>query len=465
MARLNVAVTLPPVLTHEGTPAVRLTPIRELRRSVLASLLWENTHYESGSAHAKRVAALVPQCDPVAVAALAVEARDTMYLRHVPLFLVRELARVPGNGILVADTLAHVIQRPDEMGEYLAIYWGPTTVYAKRPAPLSNGSRRGLARAFAKFTPYQLAKYDRDAAIKLRDVLRLTRPKPVDALQAQTWRQTLDRTLETPDTWEVELSAGKNKRETFERLLRENKLGGLAFLRNLRNMIEANVDRSLILSRFGGSFHKVLPFRFVSAAMHAPQFEPELERAMFRSLAELPKLAGKTALIVDTSPSMWQDKVSAKSELTRFDAAAALAMLIREVCEQVHIWTFNERCYDLPPRRGFALRDAMAATQGSASRGGLAVTAANDEGYDRIVVLTDGQWHYSTPVDMGGWQFQSDQAGEAKVVSPKPLTDKAYMINVGTYENGIGYGPWVSIDGWSERVIDFVSAHEAEGLA
>jgi hypothetical protein len=38
--------------------------------------------------------------------------------------------------------------------------------------------RKGLARAFGKFDEYQLAKYDRDGVVKLRDVLRLARPKP-----------------------------------------------------------------------------------------------------------------------------------------------------------------------------------------------------------------------------------------------------------------------------------------------
>ena len=461
MARLNVAPTAPPSRTHEGTLAARLTPIKELRRSVLTALLWESQYYESGQDHAARVAALIPQCRPADVAALAVEAREQMYLRHVPLFLVRELARVRGNGTLVADTLARVIQRPDEMTEYLALYWkGQASNTTKRPEPLSAGSKRGLARAFGKFSAYSLAKHDRDGAVTLRDVLRLTHARPKDAYQAALWKRAIARDLDPPDTWEVALSAGADKRETFERLLREDKLGGLAFLRNLRNMIEAKVDPALIRARLGGSFDKVLPFRFIAAATHAPRFEPELEQAMFRAAADLPKLAGRTALVVDTSPSMWMAKVSAKSEMDRFDAAAALAILIREVCESVQVWTFNEKAYEVPPRRGFALRAAMADTKGSASCGGLAVQAANEEGYDRIIVLTDWQWH-AMPVHTGyGISYQRE--AEATQISPAPLTAQAYMINVGAYQCGIGYGPWISIDGWSERILDFVRAVESD---
>jgi len=459
--RMNTAVVGPDSRTHEGTPAARLAPIKELRRAVLTALLWEDTFYEKGSSVAERVAALVPTCKADDVAALAIEARERMYLRHVSLFLVRQLAKVKGNGTRVASALERIVQRPDDMGEYLAMYWDGQTTQTPRPKPLSAGSKRGLARAFRKFSAYSLAKYDRDTGIKLRDVLRLTHPKAKDAAQGAVWKQTIARTLESPDTWEVALSAGANKKETFERLLNEKKLGGLAFLRNLRNMIEAGVDARLIQARCADSFEKVLPFRFISAARHAVRYEADLERAMLACLADQPKLTGKTALIIDTSPSMWQDKISAKSELSRFDAAAALAILVRETCASVRVWAFNERSYEVPSRNGFALRDALAATQGSASCGGLAVEAANRDGYDRIVVLTDGQWHYK---DATASHFSGYRDGRAQDVSPPPLTGKAYMINVAPYQTGVGYGKWTSIDGWSERILDFIHEAESESL-
>lgn len=461
--RSNVAAVGPRTVTHEGTPAPHLTPIKQLRRSVLTSLLWEDAFYESGSQIGATITALIPQCKAADVAALAIEAREQMYLRHVPLLLVRELARVKGNGSLVTETLARVIQRPDELSEYLALYWRDAKSDTEKDA-VSAASKRGLARAFGKFSAYQLAKYDRDAAVKLRDVLRITHAKPKDATQAALWKQVIARTLETPDTWETELSGGKAPKDTWERLLRENKLGGLAFLRNLRNMTAAKVSEDLIRARLEGPFEKVLPFRFISAARHAVRLEPELERAMLRCTTDLPKLAGVTALVIDTSPSMWGTKVSAKSELDRFDAAAALAILARELCESVHVWAFNERAYEVPARRGFALRDTLAATKGSASCGGLAVAAANDRGYDRIIVLTDGQWHFMA----NGSPFAQNQYlrdGKAQDVSPTPLTDKAYMINVAPYVHGVGGGKWQSVDGWSERILDYIRALEVEGLA
>ena len=152
MTKMNVWKRVFPAKTHEGAVAQRVDPLRGLRRTVLTCLLWEDTFYEKGNDIAKRVAELVARNKPEDVAALAREARDAMQLRHVPLFLVRELARRKGAGRLVAEALEHVIQRADELGEFVALYW------KARKEPLSAGVKRGLAAAFPKFDAHQLAK-------------------------------------------------------------------------------------------------------------------------------------------------------------------------------------------------------------------------------------------------------------------------------------------------------------------
>src|SRR6266404_758232 len=95
MARLNMLKIPFPwgTRTHEGTPARNISPELQLRRSVLACLLWENQFYEDGVEIAGRIAELVPKVAAEKVAALAVEAREQMKLRHAPLALVREMAR------------------------------------------------------------------------------------------------------------------------------------------------------------------------------------------------------------------------------------------------------------------------------------------------------------------------------------------------------------------------------------
>ena len=125
MARLNVLkLSLwSGVRTHEGAPARRISPEMQLRRSVLACLLWENQFYEDGVEIAGRIRDLVPQVGASRVASLAIEGREKMKLRHAPLLVIREMARHKSHRALVSDTLARVIQRADELSEFLAIYW------------------------------------------------------------------------------------------------------------------------------------------------------------------------------------------------------------------------------------------------------------------------------------------------------------------------------------------------------
>ena len=145
MARLNLLNLNHGARTHEGAAARDISPELELRRSVLACLLWECQFYEDGVEIAGRIAELVPKVAAEQVAALALEAREKMKLRHAPLLLVREMARHATHRPLVAETLALVIQRADELAEFVAIYWKDGRV------PLSAQVKKGLGAAFPKF--------------------------------------------------------------------------------------------------------------------------------------------------------------------------------------------------------------------------------------------------------------------------------------------------------------------------
>jgi 60 kDa SS-A/Ro ribonucleoprotein len=430
MARLNMLKIPFPwgARTHEGAPARNISSELQLRRSVLACLLWEDQFYEDGVEIAGRIQSLVPKVKGETVAALAIEARSKMKVRHVPLLLVREMARLKTHREFVSRTLAQVIQRADELAEFVAIYW------KDGKAPLSAQAKKGLAEALRKFDEYQLAKYDRSGPIRLRDVLFLCHAKPRDAEQAELWKRLIEGELQTPDTWEVALSSGTDKREAWERLLRERKLGALALLRNLRNMKQAGVDESLVVDGIETmKTGRVLPFRFLAAARYAPRWEESLQQAMLASLKEQQKLPGRTVLLVDVSGSMMA-ALSRRSEMLRTDAAYGLAILLREICEKAITFTFSDNLVKVPPRRGFALRDALDASQPhGATYLGRALEKIREK-YDRIIVITDEQAHDHVPGPRG----------------------RGYVINVASNKNGVGYGSWTHIDGWSEAVVEYV---------
>lgn len=432
--KTNVAPKSASIFTEEGAVAKKISPYLQLRRSVLCCMLWENNAYEDGVSIVKRIKDLIQVVEPELVAKLAKEAREKMKLRHVPLLLCRELARI---GRLKPEWLTDVIQRADEISEFMAIY------RMENPKePIAKSVKVGLGQAFDKFSEYEFGKYKGTRGIfSVRDVMFLVHPKPSKDKEA-LYKKIADDKLEVPDTWEVALSGGADKNATFTRLINDNKLGGLAMLRNLRNMEEAKVERKLInkgLSQMNTS--RILPFRFIAAAKYAPSHVPQIEEAMLRCLKEHTKLKGTTVIVIDNSGSM-RGAIGGKSELTRVEAAGALAILIREICEDPIVLSFSRTVAEVTAHRGFALAKAVnEATEMRDTYTKMAIDLANTKNYDRIIVISDEQ---------------------TATTVPDPICSKAYFINVSNNKNGVGYGKWTHIDGWSESVVDYIIEYENE---
>jgi 60 kDa SS-A/Ro ribonucleoprotein len=446
MSRLNVPLERPPVLTHEGGPAYpHLDAEQQLRRSVLSCLLWEGTFYEDGQKIAERIGHYAAQVPTSALAALAIEARSKFHLRHVPLLLLTLLARKGRGSSIVSETIAATIQRADELTEFLAVYAdGNGVAPNKLKSKLSAQVKLGLAAAFHNFDEYALSKYNRDGAIKLRDVLFLAHPRPKSPEQEAMWKRLASKELQTPDTWEVALAGGADKKATFERLIREGQLGYFALLRNLRGMQQAGCDEKLVLDAVrarGHGAHRVLPFRYIAAARAVPAWEGAIDEALCASIEESPVLPGTTVVLVDISGSM-DSTLSAKSDLKRCDAAAALASVIR--CERLRVFSFTSEICEVPPRRGLAGVDAVLKSQPHGStRLGHAIEHVNAKvPHDRLIVI-------------------SDEQTEDRV--PTPVAPKAYMLNVASNQNGVGYGKgWTAhFTGFSEGIICYIAETEA----
>lgn len=449
MARTNTRPKLPAIHTHEGAPAKRSTPIEQLRRAVMSCFLFEGEFYEDGVSISERITSLAAKVSVYDLALVAIEARHDMNLRHVPLLLLTELVKRANewdrsrfdenedSAKSIAYIIGLVVQRADEPGELLSLYW------RNGKKPLSAQLKKGLARAMQAFSAYQLAKYDSSKAkVKLRDVLFLSHAKPLDAEQEAIWKKLIDGTLEAPDTWEVALSGGADKKETFERLIKEGKLGYFALIRNLRNMSQAGVDRRLVLdairARKNGA-EKLLPFRYVAAVRAAPEYAAALDEAMQAAVSELPKLPGTTVVLVDVSGSMdWA--TAGKSDLKRVDAACALACLVNG--DDVRVFSFSEQTVEVPAHKGLAGMEAIARSQEHmGTRLGQAIRAVNAKvKYDRLIVITDEQSH--------------DAVG-----APLPGA-KGYMVNVASYENGVAYGPWVKVNGFSDKILHWIHMYE-----
>jgi hypothetical protein len=426
--------------TYEGGMAVPLKPLEQLKRALMACLLWEDQFYEDGISIAERVKDLLNQVSEEDARTVLFEAKFDNKLRHMPLYLLTLFAEKKW---LTKDDVYKVCTRVDDMTELLALY------FMNGKKPLSHQLVKGLELAFGKFDEYQLAKYNRQKAVKLRDVLRLVRPKPKDTVQSALWKRVLANELETPDTWEVAISAcGKDKDRKaaeFTRLIEEKRLGDLAFLRNLRNMTEAGVDEAVIRKSFEERrWGWIIPYQFITAASHNPALEDMLEAAMFKCLGEVQLLNMTAALLIDVSGSM-DYIISRKSEVLRVDVAIGLAVLLREICKDIRIYSFNTVLHTIAPRRGFALRDAIRKEMGGGTKMWDAVRKAASERHNALlIVITDEQ-----TMDNGCYADAN--------------ADILVIINIASYKNGVAYEKGVlHINGWSDSVVDYLRKYLQE---
>lgn len=428
---------LPSVYTFEGAPSQITSPLDRLKRTVLACMLWEDTFYENGEIAVKRIEELCKECRSEDIANLAKIAHEKYLLRHAPLKLCVEILKK--RNYKCADLIYSLCSRPDQMTELLSLYW----MDGKKP--LAAQLKKGLAKAFTKFDEYQLAKYNRNDPIKLKDILFLSHAKPKNKEQDELWKRLINGTLKTPHTWEVKLSAGEDKKETFQELLEKNKMGKLAILRNLRNMKEAGVSKDLVKTRLLENMKPMLPFQFISAANECKIWEDIIDEAMVKACKAKEKLPGMTYIFVDVSGSM-NGFISGKSKINRLLAACAFAILLRECCEKFVIFSFSFDLVEIPTRSGMALKDAIYTSQEHA--GTLLGECLNvfkkhykSTNEDRIIVITDEQIADSIP----------------------HLDGKKYILNIGNYQNGIlNKKNWLVINGFAEASIDYI--REVESL-
>ena len=454
--------TVGEIAGHVTTMAAAQSNIQLLRRAVLANLLWENIAYMDGQKVVDEIIRLVPLCDPKDVANLTIEARTMQKLRHTPLFLTVQMCKYDATRPYVKEVLPKIITRADMLTDFLALYW------MDGKCPICNAAKKGLAEAFHNFKEYHFAKYDRDAEIKLRDVMFMVRPKPVNQLEEALYKKIADRTLETPETWEVLLSKAHTSTEkaaVWEKLINEGKIGGKAMLMNIRNMQSAGVPRPTIvkgLNELKGAM--LLPLDFLKAMRESNGLEREIEDAMLKTYKNLPKLPGKTLFIVDVSGSMGSI-TSHGSSFSRLDQAASMAMLAANQCADFELVCTagsdrelrEAQEYIKYPSKGFKMFQDIDAMYRKLGGGGIFTYQCIEKlrkqlgnkihDYARIIIFSDSQ---DIDVSYG------------RNVKPRPFGKYNYICDVSANTRGINYqGVWTAeISGWSEHFLTYIAAFE-----
>ena len=477
-----------------GERAFSLTPELELYAAVATAGL-SDQFYEQADKRLQRIRELVVQNDPGFVARLAIYAREQMNLRSVPLVLAVELARQHSGDDLVSKLVNRIVQRADEITELLACYAASNErKNIKQLNRLSKQLQKGLAAAFNKFDEYQFAKYNREAKVTLKDALFLVHPKAKDDVQQRLFDKIVKDELTAPYTWEVELSVlGQQEfasdaekkaavRAKWEELIASNKLGYMALLRNLRNMLEAEISREALnkvcvyLSNPAAvAKSRQLPFRFLSAYRelkdlsngHVSKVLEALEDAVLCTASNITGYGANTSVLIaaDVSGSM-QRPVSPRSKVMNYDIGLMLAMLLQSRCEQVITGMFGDTWKTIAVPRKNILANVIEYYKregevGYSTNGYLVISdlLKRKQVIDKVMLFTDCQlWNSNNTGELIGplWKQYKEVAPAARL----------YLFDL----NGYGNAPLnvmrddvFLIAGWSEKIFEVLHAIENGG--
>ena len=465
MAKFNSPTTIKTV-NKEGHAAYGMTDKAKLVTQVLCSFFDEKMFYGKNTEDMKQTIKRVIEKDPQFASNLAVFARREFNMRSVSHVLTAYLAHEPKGKPYVRKTVKGVSLRGDDPTEIMSFY---LSTFGK---PIPNSLKKGINDVLLGFDEYTLAKYKGEGkAVKMRDLLCLCRPRPETSEQEALWKRCLEGRLEVPETWETQLSANGNNRETWENLIDGGKVGYMALLRNLRNILAAqprNIDKVFgkLSDPVAVKKSRQLPFRFLSAYKSVGNIGGSkvfdvLEAAADASVENLPKLPGTTVIAVDTSGSM-SSPVSAKSDIRCAEVGMMLGVLANRICDNAIFYTFDGdiRKKSISTRGGILYTVAHEAAAGGCTRMELPfVQMIRDHiKADRIIVISDNQCnsgYWSKPVQSLADDYRRKTGNNIWV----------HAIDLQGYGTQQFCGEKTNIiAGWSEKVFDFILlAEQGEG--
>ena len=462
MAKFNESKTIRTV-NKSGHAAYSMADKAKLVTQVLTSFFNEAKFYGDNSAEMQETIKRVIEADPAFVSKLAVFARREFNMRSVSHVLTAYLAHEPNGKPYVRDTVRGVCLRGDDLTEILAFY---LATFGK---PIPNALKNGINDAFVQLDEYSLAKYKGTGkAVKMRDILCLCRPKPMNREQSALWKKVLENTLETPVTWETELSANGNTKESWEKLIDSGKVGYMALLRNLRNIIAANpsnIDKvfAQISNPEAVRKSRQLPFRFLSAykEVSGTKALDALETAVDAACDNLPHLPGTTVIAVDVSGSMYS-RVSANSQVRCCEIGMMLGLIANRICENAIFYEFDNHLTEVPISHKTGI--LYAAVNEARASGGTNMNlpfihmVENNVRADRLIIISDNECNagYNEPVSKKAAYYRSRTGNNDMWVHAIDLQGYGTQQFHGTFTNIIA--------GWSEKVFDFILlAEQGEG--
>ena len=466
MAKFNQAQTIK-TTNKSGYAAYAMSDKSRLVTQVLTSFFNENKFYGDNSAEMQETIKRVIDVNPEFVAKLSVFARREFNMRSVAHVLVAYLSHELKGKAYAKAAIKAVCLRGDDATEIMACY---ISIFGK---PIPNSLRRGLKEVVEGFDEYTLAKYKGDGkSVKMRDLLCLCRPAPKSDAQSAAWKKLLEGTLEPPMTWEVELSRDGNNKETWERLIASGKVGYMALLRNLRNILKAEPNNlDIVLDRLADPVavkkSRQFPFRYLSAYKEVQEIADSrvfdtLESAVEASIENAPKLDGTTVIAVDTSGSMGSP-ISSKSKVFCYEIGMMLGVLSSRICERSYFYTFDTKIRkEIVSSKSAILEKVSNSYCGGGTRMSLPFEKMIADGIkaDRVIIISDNE------CNTGAYGLKKTVQVFADSYRQKTGNDIwVHAIDLQGYGTQQFCGAKTNIiAGWSEKVLDFIRlAEQGEG--
>jgi hypothetical protein len=393
----------------------------------------------------------------------------------------KDFPQVPGGELGYARQFAQAgIGRADEVGEAVAYYFSryPRT---QIPKPIKRGLGDALVRTFNEYTALKYGSENSKKEYTPDRLLNLLHPTAKAPWQSDLFGYLVARRygeVEIPEslhtlrnrkrlmdlpvdqrrrkileigawdelkaagmTWEAMAGwlQGPMDAKAWEAIIPS--MGYMALLRNLRNFDEAgisNASAAYVMAKLANEEEiaksRQFPFRFLAAHRAAPnlRWSAALTMALDSSLRNIPRLPGRTLILVDTSGSM-DVPFSEHSEMKRWDAASLFGIALAKTAEHVDLFSFSStyrlggRCtmHFKPVRGADVLSETRRwVTQGYNMGGGTPTAQAVNETYrdhDRVIILTDEQ---------------ANAYGHDNVYARVPANRHCYTFNLAGYRQG-----------------------------
>ena len=519
-----------------GEKAFKMDEKEELVSSVMTTFLQGN-YYESENTEVERIKTLLDKVEPEFAAKLAIYARNEGKLRSVTHMISSHIApRVSGKewGNRFYN---RIIIRPDDISEILSSYAAYNGMELKKIKRIPNAMKNGFKTALERFDAYQIDKYKMNRRnISMIDLVNLFHPKATqknseayhrlmkglslsDLYDSKILEKTMSNTGKVAKTEKEKTEA---KHDAIAEVFDNPKgMPIMNLVRNLKNIItyapdkvSEACDQLSIVEKIQNS--RMLPFRFATAYKEVESmvypfelkhdkkssitFESEipekkysyeefsnlkkqvmiaLEKAIEIACINIPKLDGKTAILIDHSGSVRGDsggpsKVSAFSKTTTAMIGNLFGSMIAFSQDDVYIGLFGDRLINVPVNRQMGILEFnkhsfnLGAKCGGGTESGiyqfLKQVVQDKVKIDNIIVLSDcqignGNSKFTSWYGIGSSEYSQhfhDLFKEFRKINPQANFIVCNLKQCGNTSVFDISQRILNIAGWSEQIFDVI---------